>query len=146
MASHSTVLPDTSTSPSARERRLVPVNTYYVIPYLHHIIVLYGSLGAFSCAWISDSVSSATTAILWTIFTISYLGLVFMLPCTYAERKKIDEEGNEVMLRCPLIRLKTFEVDLDLEGINKGLYDPEGGRADPRLHDGCRYGPALLRV
>ena len=69
-----------------------------------------------------------------------------MLPYTYAERKKLDEEGKEVTLRCPLIGLKAFEVDLDLEGINKGLYDPEDGRADPRLHDGCRYGLALFRV
>ena len=146
MASHSTVLPDTNTNPSPRERRLVPANTYYDIPYLHPIVVLYGGLGAFSCAWISDFVSSTTTAILWTVFTISYLVLVLMLPCTYAERKKLDEEGKETTLRCPLIGLKAFEVDLDLEGINKGLYDPEDGKADPRLHDGCRYGPALLRV
>ena len=146
MASHSTVLPDTNTNPSPRERRLVPANTYYDIPYLHPIVVLYGGLGAFSCAWISDFVSSTTTAILWIVFTISYLVLALMLPATYVERKKLDEEGQEVTLRCPLIGLKAFEVDLDLEGINKGLYDPEDGRADPRLHDGCRYGPALLRV
>lgn len=145
MASHSTVLPITDTN-RPRERRLVPVNVHYVIPYLQYIIILYGSLGAFSCAWISDSVSSATTAILWTVFTISYLLLVLMLPCTYAERIKVDEEGREVTLRCPLIGFKAFEVDLDLEGINKGLYDPEDGKADPRLHDGCRYGPALIRV
>lgn len=42
-----------------------------------------------------------------------------MLPYTYAERKKLDEEGKEVTLRCPLIGLKAFEVDLDLEGVNR---------------------------
>ena len=146
MSSHSAVLPDTNSNPTFRENRIVPANTYYVIPYLHHIIVLYGALGAFSCAWISDSVSSVTAAVLWALYTISYLLLVLMLPCTYAERKKIDEKGEEVTLRCPLIGLKAFDVDLDLEGIDKGLYDPEDGRADPRLHDGYRYGPALLRV
>lgn len=146
MASHNTVLPETNTNPTSRERRLVPANTYYIIPYLHHIIVLYGTLGAFSCAWISDSVSSVTTAVLWAVFIISYLLLILMLPCTYAERKKIDENGEVVTLRCPLIGLKIFEVDLDLEGVDKGLYDPADGRADPRLHDGYRYGPALVRI
>ena len=47
---------------------------------------------------------------------------------TYAKRKT-DGEGKEAMLRCLFIESKTFEVDLDLEGINKGLYDPEDGRA-----------------
>lgn len=69
-----------------------------------------------------------------------------MLPCTYAERKRIDENGELVTLRCPLIGFKIFEVDLDLEGIDKGFYDPEDGKPDPRLHDGYRYGPALIRI
>lgn len=146
MALHNTISPEANTNPTSRERRIVPANTYYIIPYLQYIIVLYGTMGAFSCAWISDFVSSVTTAVLWILFTISYLLLILMLPCTYAERKKIDENGHVVTLRCPLIGFKMFEVDLDLEGIDKGLYDPEDGRADPRLRDGYRYGPALIRI
>lgn len=138
--------PETNNNPASRERRIVPANTYYIIPYLQYIIVLYGTLGAFSCAWISDSVSPVTTAFLWILFTISYLLLILMLPCTYAECKKIDENGELVTLRCPLIGFKIFEVDLDLEGIDKGLYDPEDGRPDPRLRDGYWYGPALIRI
>lgn len=65
-----------------------------------------------------------------------------MLLYTYMEHKKLDKKGKEVILQCPLIGLKAFEFNL--ESINKSLYNPADGRTDPRLHDACQYGPALL--
>lgn len=72
--------------------------------------------------------------------------LILMFPSVYAERKKVDEEGKEVMLRCLLIGFKACDVDLDLEEIERDLYDLEDGNVDPKLHDGYRYGRALLRI
>lgn len=145
MAPDSTPLHDANRSP--RESRIVPANTYYVMPYFGHFVCVFSLAGSFSCAQISDYVSTATSAILWTIFGISILVMMLLgHPIFRLERKKMDEEGKEVTLRCPIIGFKACEVDLDLEGINKGLYDPEDGSVDPRLHDGCRYGPALLRI
>ena len=71
---------------------------------------------------------------------------MLLSPTFYVERKKTDEEGNEITLRCQLVGLKACEVDLDVEGIEKGLYDPPDGNVHPGLHDGCRHGRALLRI
>lgn len=72
--------------------------------------------------------------------------MILAHPLCCAECKRIDEEGKEVLLYRPFIGFKACEVTLDLEGIRKGIYDPEDGNVDPRLHDGYRYGPALLRI
>ena len=91
--------------------------------------------------------STATSAIPWTFFGISILVMMLLgHPIFHLKHKKIDEEGKEVTLQCPIIGFKACEVDLDLEGINKGLYDPEDGSVDLRLHNGCRYGPALVCI
>lgn len=57
-----------------------------------------------------------------------------------------DEEGRLVRVRRPLIGFKRFEVILDVDGINHGLYDAADGNTDVRLHDGCRYGYAWIRI
>lgn len=142
----SIVTPSLNTNDPPGERRRVPGNVYYVVPYYHHFLCLYGFLGSFFCAWISDYVSLTTTATLWTGYAISCMVMILTHPLCCAERKKVNEEGKEVLLRRPLIGFKACEVTLDLEGIRKGMYDPEDGNVDPRLHDGYRYGPALLRI
>lgn len=145
MAPDSTPLHDANRSP--RERRLVPGNTYYVMPYFGHFAGVFFVTGSIACAQISYYVSTATSAVLWSIFAILVLVIMsFGHPVFLLERKKIDEEGKEVTLRCPIIGFKACEVYLDVEGINKGLYDHEDGSYDSRLHDGCRYGPALFRI
>ena len=53
--------------------------------------------------------------------------MILTHPLCCAERKKVNEEGKEVSLRHLLIRFKACEVALDLEGIRKGMYDPEDG-------------------
>ncbi|KAI9926118.1 hypothetical protein ASPWEDRAFT_38042 [Aspergillus wentii DTO 134E9] len=123
-----------------------PANIYYAIPYYHHFFVLYALIGSFACAWYSDYLSSTTTALLWTAYATFILALIIANPEICTERKKIDEQGKEVILRCPLVGFKSCEVALDLEGIKKGLYDAVNGRVDTRLHDGYRYGRALIRI
>ena len=128
------------------ERRRVPANTYYVMPYLAHFFFIFAITGSIGCAQLDKHLSSAEAAILWTVFGISCLLLASLSPALYVERKTTNEEGREITLRCQLVGLKAFEVNLDMEGIEKGRYDPPDGDADPRLHDGCRHGPALLRI
>lgn len=94
----------------------------------------------------SVTMSPTMTVMLWAGFAISCLMMILTHPLCCAERKSLDEEGKEVLLRRPLVGFKACEVTLDLEGIRKGIYDPEDGHVDQRLHDGYRYGPALLRI
>ena len=131
-------------TPHPHERRRVPVNVYYSMPYYAHFFFIYSVGGSFFCAKFSDYMSTVASAALWIIFGASCL--VLYSPAFHVERKKLDEEGNEVTLRCPLIGFRACEVYLDVEGINKGLYDPEDSDIDRRLHDGYRHGPALLRI
>lgn len=135
---------DSDHHPSERPR--VPGNTYYVMPYLAHFFFLFAITGSIGCAQLDKHLSSAEAAILWTVFGVSCLLLASLSPALYVERKKTDEEGREITLRCPLVGLKAYEVNLDMDGIEKGRYDPPDGDADPRLHDGCRHGPALLQI
>lgn len=141
MASDSSHLHDTN---APRERRRVPVNVYYSMPYYAHFFFAYSVGGSFFCAKFSGQMSTVASAALWTIFGVSCL--VLYSPAFQVERKKLDEEGNEVTLQCPLIGFRACEVYLDVEGINNGLYDPSDGNIDRRLHDGYRHGPALLRI
>lgn len=59
---------------------------------------------------------------------------------------RTDEEGKSARVRRPLIGFKRCEVALDIDGINNGLYDAMNGNTDLRLHDGCRYGNARIRI
>ena len=146
--------PDRSASPASdpghhhhpRKCRRVPGNTYYYMPYYAHFFCIYTFAGSFGCSWFGEYLSFAEAAILWTVYVVSLLLLMLLSPTLYVERKKTDEEGRDITLRCQLVGLKACEVDLDVEGIEKGLYDPPDGNVHPGLHDGCRHGPALFRI
>ncbi|RJE24494.1 hypothetical protein PHISCL_03186 [Aspergillus sclerotialis] len=116
------------------------------MPYYVHVISIFTFAGAFSCSWFGQYLSSVKAAILWTGYVFSVMFLMLLSPTLYVERKKTDEEGNEITLRCQLVGLKACEMNLDVEGIEKGLYDPPDGNIHPGLHDECRHGPALLRI
>lgn len=84
---------------------------------------------------------------LWTAHVLLILAIMAQNPAICHERKKTDEDGREVMVQYPLVGLKCCEVELDLEGIEKGYYDMGPGEAtDERLHDGYRYSTALLPI
>ena len=129
----------------SEERRLPPGNIYYVMPYHEPFMLLYAFVGSLTCSFLSDSLSTSTSAILWVTYVVSCAVMIVFHPEVCCERKKIDEEGKEVTLRCPVIGFKACEVPADLEGIKNGLYD-EGDRTDLRLHDGYRYGYARIRI
>lgn len=120
-------------------------NVYYVMPYYELFVLLYAFIGTFSCSWISDSLSGSGSAILWTSYVVSCGVLILIHPEVCIEGKRVDEEGKEVVVRWPLVGFKACEVLVDLEGIRDGLYD-EGDRTDRRLHNGYRYGNALVRI
>ncbi|KAL4917323.1 hypothetical protein BDW62DRAFT_184219 [Aspergillus aurantiobrunneus] len=67
-------------------------------------------------------------------------------PSICTDRTGSDETGMPVRVRRPLIGFKRWEVALDVDGIDNGLYDAPDGNTDPRLHDGCRYGYAWIRI
>jgi hypothetical protein len=59
---------------------------------------------------------------------------------------RLDEMGKSIQVLRPLIGFKIYEVALDVDGINDGLYDAADGNTDLRLHDGCRYEYARIRI
>ncbi|KAI9933933.1 hypothetical protein ASPWEDRAFT_168208 [Aspergillus wentii DTO 134E9] len=123
-----------------------PANIYYTMPYYHQVFCCYIFTGSFACAWFTDYVSRTTEIFVWVAFAITCLLVILANPFICTERKKVDEEGHTVTVRYPLIGFKRCEVALDLEGIKRGLYDSEDGNTDVRLHDGYRYGRALVRI
>ena len=127
-------------------RQTTPANVYYSIPYYEHFLLLYTFVGSFTCAQLSGSMSSTTGAILWTAYVLSCVVFILTYPRLCVERARLDENGNHVTLRRPVIGFRMCEATLDLEGISKGWYDAPDGRTDSRLHDGYRYGYALIRL
>lgn len=134
---------DSVDAPDGRQRP--PGNVYYVMPYYELVVLLYAFIGTFCCFWFSDSLSTSASAILWTSYVVSCAVLILIHPEVCIEDKRLDEEGREVVVRWPLVGFKACEVLADLEGIRNGLYD-EGNRTDLRLHNGYRYGNALIRI
>lgn len=143
----STLEDNEHTAPSGLERRRIPGNVYYIMPNYWSIFWSYGSFGAFGCQILESYVSANTSLMLWTGYLVFLVILGVLNPAICHKCKKIDEEGKEVIVRYPLVGLRACEVELDLEGIEKGVYDkPEGKRTDEMIHDGRRYARALLRI
>lgn len=128
------------------ERPRQPYNIYYTIPYYKRFFYSYTFIGSFTFAWISDYLPIVGKACLWIGFATTCGLLIAIHPSICTERIRIDETGKPVRVRRPLIGFKRYEVALDVDGINNGLYDATDGNTDLRLHDGCRYGYARMRI
>lgn len=128
------------------ERPRKPYNVYYTIPYYKLFFYSYTFIGSFTFAWITDYLPIVGKACLWIGFAITCGLLIAIHPSICTERIRIDETGNPVRVRRPLIGFKRYEVALDVDGINNGLYDATDGNTDLRVHDGCRYGYARMRI
>lgn len=128
------------------ERPRKPYNVYYTIPYYKLFFYSYTFIGSFTFAWITDYLPIVGKACLWIGFAITCGLLIAIHPSICTERIRIDETGKPVRVRRPLIGFKRYEVALDVDGINNGLYDATDGNTDLRVHDGCRYGYARMRI
>ena len=135
-----------SNSPQDDERPRKPYNIYYSIPCYKPFFYSYIFVGSFTFAWITDYLPKVGQMCLWAGFAITCGLLIAIHPSIYTERIRSDEMGKSVRVRRPLIGFKRCEIPLDVEGIDKGLYDAADGNTDSRLHDGCRYGYARIRI
>ncbi|OJJ88684.1 uncharacterized protein ASPGLDRAFT_42257 [Aspergillus glaucus CBS 516.65] len=123
-----------------------PYNIYYTIPYYKPFFYSYIFIGSFTFAWITDYLPTVGKICLWIGFATTCGLLIATHPSIYTDQMRSDETGKSVRVRRPLIGFKSCEVALDVEGINHGLYDAADGNTDLRLHDGCRYGYARIRL
>lgn len=143
MSDNTHLLPNTSHN---NERPRVPGNIYYTIPYFEPFFFSYVFIASFTLAWIADYLPTEGKICLWAGFAATCALLIAIHPSICTERMRSDEAGRPVRVRRPLIGFKRWEVALDVDGIDRGLYDAADGNTDVRLHDRCRYGYAWIRV
>ncbi|KAJ6076641.1 hypothetical protein N7499_008622 [Penicillium canescens] len=127
-------------------RRRKPANIYYTLPYFEPVMYSYVFIGSFILAWVADYLTIVGKTCMWTGFAITCALVIAIHPTITTDRIRPDEKGNPIKVRRPLVGFKRWEFALDIESIENGLYDDPDGNPDERLHDGCRYTYAWIRL
>jgi hypothetical protein len=125
-----------------------PANIYYALPYFGHVLCTYVFLGSFALAWVADYLTLAGKTCMWIGFVTTCALAIAIHPTITTEKTGLDEKGNPIKARRPLVGFKRWEFILDLEGIENALYDDlhDDGHTDPRIQDGYRYTYAWIRI